>query len=213
MNKPPIALEDRDEEDGRLFSPSVGRNKANIAAVLSEVLPKGASVLEIGSGTGEHGIEALNLRPDVNWQFSDPDEKSRQSQAAWITHVGLEQNAPLNLDMTDAKSRAQLSDSYDAIFSANMIHIAPIEALHGLAQLAELLVADDGQVCLYGPFLFGDDSAASNLEFDASLKRRNPDWGVREIAFVKHIFAKHGFNGSCLRELPSNNFFLGFSRD
>ncbi len=213
MSKPPIALEDRDEDGGRLFSPSAGRNKAHIAKVLSEVLPANASVLEIGSGTGEHGIEALSLRPDLNWQFSDPDEKSRQSQSAWIKHSGLDQNAPLRLDMTDANSLSQLASSYDAIYSANMIHIAPIEALHGLAQLADRLITGDGKLYLYGPFLFGANSATSNIQFDVSLKRRNPAWGVREIASVKHIFATHGFNTSRLRDMPSNNFFLGFSRD
>lgn len=213
MSKPPIALEDRDEKDGRLFSPSAGRNKSHIAAVLAEVLPQNASVLEIGSGTGEHGIEALKVRPDLRWQFSDPDETSRQSQAAWIEHIGLDQKAPLPLDMTDANALKTLAPSYDAIYSANMIHIAPIEALYGLAQLAERCVGEQGQVCLYGPFLFGADSATSNLQFDASLKGRNPAWGVREIAFVKHIFAKHGFNAGSLRDMPSNNYFLGFSRD
>jgi hypothetical protein len=213
MTKPPIALEDRGEEDGRLFSPSAGRNKAHIAAVLSEVLPSNASVLEAGSGTGEHGVEVLTARPDLSWQFSDPDAKSRDSQSAWIKHLGLDQNTPLPLDLTDPHSLSQLALSYDAIFSANMIHIAPIEALHGLAQLAEARVANGGQVWLYGPFLFGEDSATSNIQFDASLKRRNPAWGVREIGFVKHIFAKHGFNACTLRNMPSNNFFLGFSRD
>jgi len=212
MSKPPIALEDRGEDEGRLFSPSAGRNKADIVAALSQVLPQSASVLEIGSGTGEHGIETLNQRPDLKWQFTDPDPTSRESQAAWAKFSGIEVNLPLNLDMADAKSRAQITQSYDAIFSANMIHIAPIEALHGLAELASKAVKDNGQMLLYGPFLFGTNSAPSNLDFDASLKRRNPAWGVREIEFVKHIFAKHGFNAAELRDMPKNNFLLGMSR-
>jgi len=65
---------------------------------------------------------------------------------------------------------------------------------------------------LYGPFLFGADSAPSNLDFDVSLKRRNAAWGVREIDFVKHIFAKKGFNVAKLRDMPKNNFLLGMSR-
>lgn len=210
---PPIALEDRGEDEGRLFSPSAGRNKADIASVLSEVLPIGASVLEIAGGTGEHGIELLSKRTDVKWQFSDPDETSRRSQAAWIKHVGLELMAPLNLNMSEPETWAQLAASYDAIYCANMIHIAPISALHGLAALAENYLSEDGVICLYGPFLFGDASAPSNLDFDASLKRRNPDWGVRELAFVKHIFAKHGFNASWMRDMPSNNSCLGLSKN
>ena len=212
MSKPPIALEARDENGGRLFSPSAGRNKAVIAEGLSELLPEKASVLEIGGGTGEHGIETLTARPDLDWQFSDPDPASRLSQAAWASHLGFKVNAPLNLDMSDIQSRAQIKQSYDAIFSANMIHIAPVSALHGLADLASRAIKEEGQMILYGPFLFGKDSAPSNVDFDASLKRRNSAWGVREIDFVKHIFAKKGFNVAKLRDMPKNNFFLGMSR-
>lgn len=212
MSKPPIALEDRDKSAARLFSPSAGRNKAVIAAGLSEILPPSASVLEIGSGTGEHGIETLTARPDLSWQFSDPDPKSRASQAAWAAYLELTVNPPMNLDMSDIQSRAQITQSYDAIFSANMIHIAPVSALNGLADLAAKAVKDGGQMILYGPFLFGSESAPSNLDFDASLKRRNAAWGVRELDFVKHIFAKNGFNISKLRDMPKNNFLLGLSR-
>jgi len=101
--------------------------------------------------------------------------------------------------MSDIQSRSQITQSYEAIFSANMIHIAPISALYGLAELASDVIKDGGQMVLYGPFLFGSDSAPSNLEFAASLKRRNPAWGVREIESVKHIFAKKGFNVATLR--------------
>lgn len=212
MTKPPIALENRGSDEGRLFSPSAGRNKGHIASALSELIPQGGAVLEIGSGTGEHGIETLKHRADIRWQFSDPDPASRASQAAWIAYSGKDIAAPLNLDMANAISRAQITKNYDVIFSANMIHIAPLSALEGLAELADAALGQAGQIILYGPFLFGADSAPSNLEFDASLKRRNASWGVREIEFVKHIFAKKGFNAAKLRDMPRNNFLLGLSR-
>ena len=212
MSKPPTALEARQSDEGRLFSPSAGRNKADIAAALSEILPAGASVLEIGSGTGEHGIETVTLRPDLIWQFSDPDPISRASQAAWAAHSEHEFAAPLALDMSDPQSRAQISTQYDAIYSANMIHIAPISALHGLAKLASRTILEAGSMILYGPFLFGEASASSNLDFDTSLKRRNTEWGVRDLDAVKHIFAKQGFNGVQLRDMPKNNFLLDLSR-
>lgn len=212
MSKPPTALEARGSDEGRFFSPSAGRNKVDIAAVLSEVLPIGASILEIGSGTGEHGVEAAELRPDLRWQFSDPDATSRASQAAWAAHANHEFPLPMNLDMSNPQSRAQITSKYDAIFSANMIHIAPISALHGLAELAQEVIEEAGRMILYGPFLLGEASAPSNLDFDASLKRRNPDWGVRDLEAVKHIFAKHGFNSAKRRDMPKNNFLLELSR-
>jgi len=213
MTKPPIALEKRVSEDGRLFSPSAGRNKAIIASVLAESLPKAASVLEIGSGTGEHGIETLGLQPDLDWHFSDPDLKSRESQAAWIRHSALDLAEPQQIDVTKQAWWSGFARPFDVLFSANMIHIAPITALEGLAEGASQILTSKGQVFLYGPFLFEDASAPSNLEFDLSLKRRNSAWGVREIEFVKHIFAKHGFNRVQLRDMPKNNHLLGLSRD
>ena len=93
-----------------------------------------------------------------------------------------------------------------------MIHIAPISALHGLVGLADRALKPDGKMVLYGPFLTGETSAPSNVDFDASLKRRNPAWGVRDLAAVKHIFAKQGFNNVRLRDMPKNNFLLVLSR-
>ena len=212
MSKPPIALETRQVAEGRLFSPSAGRNKAVVAAGLADLLPLNASILEIGSGTGEHGVELLSLRPDLSWQFSDPDPKSRASQAAWGNYATHEFREPLDLDVSVADSRSQITSHYDAIFSANMIHIAPLSALIGLATLAERLIKSDGKVILYGPFLTGDSTAPSNLDFDRSLKRRNPEWGVRDLSAVKHIFAKHGFNRAKLHDMPKNNLLLDMSR-
>jgi len=213
MSKAPIALEDRASEDGRLFSPSAGRNKAVIAQALSELISPTASVLEIGSGTGEHGIETLGLCPNLQWQFSDPDLESRVSQSAWISYKGYHLPQPLDLDVSEPNCADRISKQYDAIFSANMIHIAPISALEGVASLASRCLSQEGVVLFYGPFLFGEASAPSNLNFDSVLKGKNPAWGVRELETVKHIFAKHGFNQAELRGMPKNNHIFGLSRN
>ena len=125
MSKPPIALEARKSEEARLFSPSAGRNKADIAAALADILPIGTTVLEIGSGTGEHGIETVTLRPDLTWQFSDPDGISRASQQAWSEHSEYDFPKPLNLDMETLSSRAQVTTKYDAMFSACLLYTSP----------------------------------------------------------------------------------------
>lgn len=206
------ALEDRDGVDGRLFSPSAARNKAFIAAALSDVLPDNARVLEIGSGTGEQGIAAITARPDVRWQFSDPDPASRASQSAWMAHENYKGLAPLDIDAS-RPDWAKLIAPVDCLFSSNVIHISPLTVSEGLAAAAPTLLERGGQVVLYGPFLQGADSAASNLEFDRSLKSRNPAWGVRELHLVKHIFAKHGLACSDMRAMPKNNFLVIFTRD
>ena len=209
-----ITLENREQTQGRLFSPSAGRNKAVIAAQLAELLPDNAKVLEIASGTGEHGAELFQIRPDIIWQYSDPDPQSRISQDAWAIHSDADRKnllLALNLDMC-AVNWAESLGSFDAMFSANMIHIAPWEAALGLAAGAGKILTDRGIAWLYGPFLDGPASAPSNLAFNESLKQRNPAWGVRSIDSVKHIFAKHGFNHVSRRDLPKNNLLLGFSR-
>jgi hypothetical protein len=201
----PIALEARDRDGARFFSPSAGRNKMIIAEWLAEKLPSAASVLEVGSGTGEHGAALGDLRSDVIWQYSDPDAASRASQLAWKRDCWPN---PLALDLTQDDWAAPLG-TYDAVFSANMIHIAPIDAAIGLAKGAAQLT---GTVFLYGPFLFGAQSDASNLEFDASLKSRNPTWGVRDFINVKHIFENEGFKQGQRFDMPRNNHIVRLSK-
>ena len=205
MTDKPIALEDRDHEGARMFSPSAGRNKGVIAEVLAEWLPESASVLEVGSGTGEHGAALGEMRADLRWQYSDPDVASRASQAAWARAGWPE---PLDLDLR-AADWWHGRPRYDAVFSANMIHIAPIEAATGLAEGAAHLT---DRVFLYGPFLLGEHSAQGNLDFDVSLRRRDPRWGVRELETVKHIFAERGFTLVNRRDMPANNLLLEFAR-
>lgn len=205
MTDKPIALENRDCDGDRMYSPSAGRNKAVIAERLAELLPIDARVLEVGSGTGEHGAALGGLRPDVVWQYSDPDAASRKSQSAWARPGWPE---PLALDLTQTDWFRELKPQ-TAVFSANMIHIAPLEAAIGLAKGAAALT---DEVILYGPFLFGADSAPSNLDFDASLKHRDPRWGVRELQTVKHIFEDVGFNRVKRFDMPRNNHIVRLSR-
>ncbi len=205
MTDKPIALEDRDKDGAKLFSPSAGRNKAVIAESLALRLPQAAKILEVGSGTGEHGAALGGLREDIIWQYSDPDAQSRASQQAWAQPYWP---APLTLNMCAENWWVDLP-RYDALFSANMIHIAPIEAFFGLAAGAAALT---DCVFLYGPFLLGEKSAPSNLDFDRSLKSRDPRWGVRELEFVKHIFAEAGFNHVESLNMPRNNLLLEVRR-
>ncbi|MGB3457031.1 MAG: DUF938 domain-containing protein [Litorimonas sp.] len=205
MTDKPIALETREQNGAKMFSPSAGRNKAVIAAHLAGILPREALVLEVGSGTGEHGAATGEARPDIVWQYSDPDAASRASQAAWARDGWP---VPLEIDLTRDGWHTGLGP-FDAVFSANMIHIAPIEAAKGLASGASSMT---DEVILYGPFLLGTESAPSNLDFDLSLKRRDPRWGVRELEDVKHIFALEGFSRVQRFDMPRNNFVVRLSK-
>ena len=210
-NTRPIALEDRASDGAKLSSPSAERNRLVIAEQLSKLLPQKASVLEIASGTGQHAVTMCRARPDIIWQPSDPNLASRDSQNAWADNVGGRMLPSLDVDTTRVDWAAPLGQ-YDAVFCANMIHIAPWDAALGLATASAELVKDGGMVVLYGPFKEGADTAQSNLDFDLSLQSRDPRWGVRDLSDVKHIFAKAGFNDCVRIVMPKNNQILVFQR-
>lgn len=205
----PIHLENRSREGEKLISPTAERNKEFIAKAISPHIPSKAKLLEIASGTGQHAAHLSKLRPDITIQPSDPDESSRDSQN--IYRQGNSAILPsINIDVT-APTWWGGFDGFDAIFCANMIHIAPIEASLGLAKGAAQLLGAGGVLCLYGPFLDGENSAQSNLDFDTNLRRRNKDWGVRELNLVKHIFADSGLKFIAQHAMPRNNLTLVFA--
>lgn len=195
----------------RLFSSSSGRNSGPISEFLSKKIPENSTVLEIASGSGEHGVAICKKRPDIFWQMSDPDDKSRQSQDDWRLDYPDQIFPSLPLSMTDLDWWGGLGP-YDAIYCANMIHIAPWEAALGLAEGAGHILEKEGLVFLYGPFKEGAETAQSNLSFDHSLKSRNPSWGVRDLDSVKYIFADVGFNLLARIEMPAENRILLFSK-
>ena len=165
--------------------------------------------LEIGSGTGEHAVAACQARPDISWQPSDPDPASRASQAAWAETAGGAIRSPLAIDLLDPTSCDRL-DAFDALVCMNVIHIAPWRVAEALAALAARQLAPGGVVVLYGPYQEGEATAPSNLAFDASLKSRNPDWGVRALDDVIALFAGHGLALDRRIAMPANNLSLVF---
>ena len=211
MSKDPIHLENREQAGARLFSPTAGRNKGPIGEVMSEHIPTGAIVLEIASGSGEHGAHMCGLRKDITWQPTDPNAQSRESQDDWAKDCGGRVKPSLSLDTTQPEWWTELPN-YDVIYCANMIHIAPWEAAQGMVKGASRILKSGGIFILYGPFKEGDVTAESNLKFDQTLKGRNPRWGVRDIEDVKEAFLEAGF---ALKErvfMPKENRTLIFTR-
>ena len=210
-SKDPIHLEAREKSGARLFSPTAARNKAPIGEVISPYLPKGAKVLEIASGTGEHGAYMCGIRPDIIWQPSDPNAESRISQDDWAQDCGGRMLPSLEIDTTEADWTKGLS-RFEVIYCANMIHIAPWEAALGLVQGACKLLNKGATFILYGPFLEGDETSESNLQFNVSLKSRNASWGVRNLDAVKHIFSEAGFTHGARFVMPKENRTLIFTK-
>ena len=100
---------------------------------------------------------------------------------------------------------------FDAIVSCNMIHISPWESALGLVAGAQRLLKSGGLLFLYGPFMRdGRHTAPSNEAFDASLKSRDPSWGVRDLAVVEHEADKRGLRLREIIEMLANNLSIVF---
>lgn len=197
--------------DPRRRAPATERNRAPIAAVIGPLLPAGATILEVASGTGEHAAYFAGLFPDRIWQPSDCDEAALASIAGWRDQARLANlRAPLRLDAAAVEWPEVRAD---AILCVNMVHISPWGATEGLMRGAGRLLAPGAPLILYGPYLrAGRPTAPSNLAFDASLKARDPEWGLREVAAVAAEAAACGMDFERLFEMPANNLILLFRR-
>ncbi|TAK49058.1 MAG: DUF938 domain-containing protein [Xanthobacteraceae bacterium] len=213
--RPPVALEQRGvSADQRMFSPSAARNLVPILGVLKRILPTHGTVLEIGCGTGEHAVHFAEAMPNLTWCPSDPDSEARASAASWIKFTGLSNvHAPLDIDVCAEAWGVEQIAPFDAIVSLNMVHIAPWAASLGLFAGAGRLLCAGGLLVLYGPFMRdGKHNAPSNAEFNASLKARNPSWGLRDIADLERLGESSGLRLRNAIEMPSNNMSLVFAR-
>ena len=192
-------------------APATERNRGPIAAVLREMLPRRGLVLEIASGTGEHAVHFARLFPRLVWQPSDPDPGARRSIAAWRDDSGLANiRAPLTLD---AASEGWPIESADAILCINMAHISPWAATLGLMRGASRLLPDGAPLILYGPYRRRDAATApSNEAFDASLRARDPSWGLRLLDDVRDAAAAQGLGFETMVEMPANNLTLLFRK-
>jgi len=209
-----------DPGNGRLFAPAAGRNRQPILDVLSRILPDRGRVLEVASGSGEHALWfARSLHPLV-WQPSDPDPACRRSIAAHGAHAAQEAQgtqegietleAPLDLD---AGAAVWPIERADAVVCINMTHIAPWEVTVGLVAGAARILPAEGVLYLYGPYLRGGrHTAPSNAAFDASLRARHPDWGLRDVDAVAALAGPQGLVLREVVEMPSNNLSLLFIR-
>jgi SAM-dependent methyltransferase len=197
--------------DKRIFSPSTARNRGPILDVLRRVLPATGTVLEIASGTGEHAAHFAAHFPHLAWQPTDRDPEALASIAGWIEATRLANiRPPILLDVGEESwplSRA------DAIVCINMIHISPWAATEQLMRGAGRLLPADGVLFLYGPYRRADHpTAPSNEAFDADLRRRNPEWGLRTLEAVTELASKHRLSHVETVDMPANNLSVIFRR-
>lgn len=197
---------------GARTSPSTARNREPILQVLKARLPDRGLVLEIAAGAGEHALYVAAALPGVQWRPTDPDPEALASIAAWRDHARLPNLLePLRLDAAQPKTWPVTKA--DAVVAINMIHIAPWAAALGLLSGAGRVLPVGGILYLYGPFIEADvETAPSNLAFDASLRQRNADWGIRRLVEVTAAAAAQGLTLVERIAMPANNLSVIFRK-
>ena len=187
------------------------RNKGPILAILEKVLTDPGLVLEIGAGTGQHAVHFARHLPHLDWLPTD--------QREWLGSLGervrLEGTpnlkAPLELDVNSADWPLA---SADVVYSANTLHIMAWHETEALFRGVGRVLAPRGRLVLYGPFRFGGDyTSASNAAFDAYLKRRDAESGIRDFEAVDALAAREGLRLEANHAMPANNQLLLWRRD
>ncbi|GIQ77522.1 DUF938 domain-containing protein [Bradyrhizobium sp. RD5-C2] len=208
------------EADGRLDAAAFHRNHQPIWAVLKDYLAgQSGDVLEAGSGTGQHVVYFAGRTPDITWWPSDLHAAHLRSIEAWRAHAALRNiQPPQPIDLSDpvwspTPPDGKGLDKLLAIFCANVIHIAPWRVAEGLFAGAARHLRADGRLFLYGPFKRGGKhTALSNAVFDTSLRDRDAEWGVRDIADLETLAESVGLKLDGTFEMPANNMILTFVR-
>ncbi len=195
--------------DAKPYAEACERNRDPILGVLRRHFADRRHVLEIGSGTGQHAVHFAAALPGLIWQTSDL-APNLPGIGRWIEEAGLANlPPPLALDVFGPWPDAR----FDAVFTANTLHIMSWEGVCALfAALARSLTAD-GALAVYGPFNYdGAFTSASNAAFDAWLKRRSADSGIRDFAAVDALARSIGLRLAEDCPMPANNRTLIWRR-
>ena len=208
MDKPPFPV------DQRRYSPSIARNKDIVRDCLSGLLEsRSGHLLEIGSGTGEHGAHCATALKNWHWSPSDAVTTDFQSVAAWRERCDPETqsriNPPVVIDCLSPDWPAGVKASVDVIFAANVIHITPPALWPMMIKGAATLLRTGGVLAFYGPFRrYGQHTASSNVDFDRWLAERDPSFAVRDWEEMTAYASPLGFDAQAPKPVPSNNFFM-----
>ena len=197
-------------------SPSCDRNQQPILAVLREHFADRRTVLEIGSGTGQHAVHFAAAMPWLRWQCSD-HEDGLAGIRLWLDEAGLANTPPpfaLQAVLAPQPGLAPPPSSrYDAVFSANTLHIMGWPEVQALFAGLATVLADDAVLAVYGPFNEGGDfTSDSNREFDGWLKARDPRSGIRDVEAVRALAESIGLRSIADHAMPANNRMLVWRR-
>jgi len=193
--------------DIKPYAESCAQNQTAILSILKPVFQQTKSVLEIGSGTGQHAVYFAKNLPDLNWQTSDISEYHIGIKA-WIKDAELTNVAtPIELDVSCSDWPA--TNIYDGVFSANTVHIMNWNNVKDLFTGIGKLLSVAGKFCLYGPFNYeGNYTSESNARFDQWLKNRNSESGIKDFETLDKLATAARLRLTDDFEMPANNRIL-----
>ena len=184
-------------------APATTRNKDAILKVLALEFAKASSVLEIGSGTGQHAVHFAQSLPHLTWHTSDRLQY-HDGINAWLEDFELSNvTAPVELDVLTSPDP---EFAFDAVFSANTAHIMGIDAVQAMFELVGRCLAPNGVFCLYGPFNEnGEFTSSSNEDFHRSLQSQDPAMGIRDLEYLHELANQAGLDNIRQYAMPANN--------
>lgn len=188
------------------YSVACDNNREPILSVIEDLFANCKTILEIGSGTGQHAVFFASKLPHLSWQTSDLQE-NHAGIKLWLNEVGLDNAlAPLALDVT--QSEWPIAE-VDAVFSANAVHIMGWDAVKAMIGGVGKLLSAGGLLVLYGPFNYNNSySSESNASFDVWLKERNPESGIRNFEDLESLANTAGLYLQHDYPMPANNRIL-----
>jgi cyclopropane fatty-acyl-phospholipid synthase-like methyltransferase len=192
------------------FSSAAERNRQPILEQLKKLLPENGSVLEIGSGTGQHAVFFTQNLPGLLWQPSDREENLGGLAARFASEGNENILPPIRLDVLRDPWPGYC---YDAVFSANTAHIMPWKAVVAMFAGVAAQLESQARFFLYGPFNVDNRfTSASNAHFDASLRATDSNMGIRDLGMIESQASLHAMTLESRIAMPANNFLLVFKK-
>lgn len=191
------------------FSQACENNKSPILALLSNIFSQCKTVLEVGSGTGQHAVHFAPNMPWLSWQTSDV-VTNHQGISQWLNDYPVGNLLhPIELDL----NQQWPIEKVDAIYTANTLHIVNWALVQAFFNGVSQHLNRQGKLCIYGPFNYqGKYTSESNANFDIWLKERDSQSAIRDIEAIIALAESAGLSLEYDHAMPANNRLLEFSK-